>query len=454
MFELVDKAICDHKMLDGKNRLIVALSGGADSMSLLHYFCKNADRLKLEVAAAHLNHSLRGEESERDCEFVKRQCERLGVRLFVRKLDIAELSKQRKIGLEECGRQERYQFFEELAFQKDSVVATAHTASDNVETVLLNITRGCGISGLTGIPPVRGKIIRPLIYLSRADIEEYCRENDIEFVTDSTNLSDDYSRNKIRLNVIPQLSLINPSVESSINRLSQIAEDFARFSHNAAENEYNRCFDSHGLLIDKLRECDDALLSMVLKYAVEKRFHIVPEKKHIDIIKKTISNGSGGIEIKKSCTALVSDGYLTFLDTTTDKALPKFEPLVPMLGSEYIFNGKKYLFSELDKVDDGKIRKINKKLLNERLCCGTIHDGVVLRTRQAGDFFKPFGRNCTKKVKKLFTELKIPRPDRDTMLMLADGHNVLWIEGIGVSEDSAAKCGEDSFVIEVEHIGK
>lgn len=448
MFKEIDEAVLSYKMFDGKKNVLVALSGGADSMCLLHYLVTNSQKFGITVTAAHVNHCLRGEESERDSQFVTDWCNKLNVPLFIKKIDIAVVAAERKIGLEQCGREERYGFFESLVNSDDTVIATAHTASDNAETVLLNITRGCGMEGLTGIPAVRGNIVRPLINASRGKIEKYCKENNVPFVTDSSNLCDDYSRNKIRLSVVPTLQKINPSVEGTINRMSNLILENLAFIDSAVKSEYNRCVTDTGLNIELIKEIDKNILSSVLKYAVDVNLCVTAEKKHIDLIKKIIYEGHGAVEMRKDKDVKVEGNTLVFINKCDkQKVVEKFDEVTPVINQSYHYNGKNYriLEKKTEKATDND--KINKKLLNQRISCDIMLCGVLLRTRRSGDIFKPFGRNCTKTVKKLFTEMKIPQEQRDTRLVLAKENKVYWIEGIGVSQEAIPKSTDNSFVI-------
>lgn len=447
MFDIVNNTVTSYKMLYNKKTVIVGLSGGADSMSLLHFFVSNASLYGINVVAAHVNHCLRGEESERDSQFVSEQCKRLGVPLYIKKVDIAALAEKRRIGLEQCGREERYSFFEELSDNNQTVIATAHTASDNAETVLLNITRGCGIGGIKGIPPVRGNIIRPLIFVTRSCIEEYCKVNGISYVTDSSNLAEDYSRNKIRLSVMPLLKVINPSVEESINRLAETATRDLRFIDKFVVLEYDKCIDKFGLSVSKLQEVDENLLPRILKYAVSERLGIIPEKRHIDLISEMIHVGHGAVMPGRGCTVKIQGDSLVFLNSveTEKQEIIPFPDTSPQLGETYHYLNKTVCFSQKTAKSSCDGNKINKKLLNQRISCAIIHGGIVLRNRRSGDIFKPLGRNCTKTVKKLFTELKIPVEERDKRLVLADGSNVLWLEGVGLSQDAALTDGSDYF---------
>ena len=347
--EKVFSAIQKYNMLSGVRCVIVALSGGADSMSLLHFFAQNAAELGITVQAAHLNHNIRGEEAKRDEEFVRSQCEQLGVKLHIRSFDIPSIAKEKKLGLEECGRSERYRFFSELcSYVSGSVCATAHTASDNAETVLLNITRGCGTDGLCGIPPVRRGLIRPLIMCTRADVEEYCARDDVPFITDSTNLVDDYSRNRIRLNVIPQLCRINPSVEAAINRLSSLARMDCELIERLTEKEWERCFASDGLDIAQLKATDSALVSHVIIKEISERFGVIPEKRHVDLVLKLLDDGHGAVEIKKDMTIRVRNGILVLEEgkrTFCNNDEP-FSPIPFTARHTFSYNGKKYEISD------------------------------------------------------------------------------------------------------------
>ena len=454
MFDKIDRAITYYNMLSGADNVIVALSGGADSMSLLHFLSKKADYYGITVYAAHLNHMLRGAESERDYNFVKDYCNINNIQLFYRSADISKLSAERGIGLEECGRLERYAFFEELCKQMtNTVAATAHTSSDNAETVLLNITRGCGTDGICGIPPVRGKIIRPLIKCSRTDIEKYCKDNGIVFVTDSTNLQDDYNRNKIRLKVIPILKQINPSFDESVNRLSEIAGMNASYIRKAAEDEYIRCQDSVGLSVLKLRQCRKDIFGDVIKYAVDKNFKISAEKKHIYLIEKIIGDGHGALELRKNMTVRIKKDSLIFEITKDDHSdeCTKFVERILKLDNNFIYNGKNFYFSPKFDFTAENNNKINKKLLNQCLSCDIISCNTVIRHRKSGDIFRPPGRGCTKTVKKLFNEMNVPVDKRDKLLVVAKGSVVYWIETIGVSQDALrSENNSGYFCIEVK----
>ena len=234
MEKLLLEAIERFSLLENTKNVTVALSGGADSMALLFSLNSLKDVLGITVKAAHLNHLIRGDEAFRDEEFVKGVCEKLGIELFIKRADIPLLAKEKGISTELAARETRYEFLESVA--SGGAVATAHTASDNLETVIYNLTRGSGIDGIAGIPAKRDIFIRPLILCTRSQIDDYCAKHEISFVTDSSNLSDDYTRNKIRHNIVPVLKEINPSVENTVLRSSLILKEDAEYLKSLAED--------------------------------------------------------------------------------------------------------------------------------------------------------------------------------------------------------------------------
>lgn len=257
-------AIADHGMLYGEKCVCAALSGGADSVSLLTALCSLKDELGVEVCACHLNHGLRGADSDSDEQFCRELCERLGVPLYSKRIDVAALV-QKHESVEEAARKVRYTFFEEaLEHFGGNVLATAHNANDNAETVLLNLTRGTGLKGLCGIPPVRRfgqsgerRVIRPLIYCERGEIEAHLRSIEQGYVTDKTNLSEDYTRNKIRRRVLTELSEINPSIVSVVGRMTRNLRTDSEFLDGLARKALEETREGRGwnaLSLSKLPE--------------------------------------------------------------------------------------------------------------------------------------------------------------------------------------------------------
>ena len=295
MITKVLKTIEAYQMLSPDSAVVAGVSGGADSMALLHVLQnRRKDWPELKVTAAHVNHCLRGAEADRDEEHVRRYCQREGIPLEVLKIDVREEAAKRKLGLEACGRAVRYEFFRQLAGE-NGVIATAHTLSDLAETVLLHLTRGTGLKGLCGIPPVRENIVRPLIDCSRREIEDYCREHKILYVTDSTNLEARYSRNKVRLQVLPALKEINPAFEEAVGRMAQ----------SLREDDGCLCEEARELLGRAALEKDGWSCSVLSRGRKPVRIRAIrllqgasrPEARHLEEIDRIILASQGGVSV-------------------------------------------------------------------------------------------------------------------------------------------------------------
>lgn len=246
--------------------VLAAVSGGADSMCLLHWLWTNADRLKIRVSAAHFEHGIRGDESLRDRDFVKSFCEGRGIPFYTDSGDVHRFATENSLSIEEAARILRYDFLERARCDAGAdVIATAHNADDNAETVIINLTRGTGIRGLEGIPPVRDRIVRPLLSETRQDIERYDAENSVDYVTDSTNLADEYSRNRIRHNVMPLLKEINPGLCASVLRTGDILREDEDCLQQLAEDFISTNFDGNSVSLKALRGLHPAVFARVVR---------------------------------------------------------------------------------------------------------------------------------------------------------------------------------------------
>ena len=442
MFIKALSAVQKYNMLSQNDKIVVGLSGGADSCALLHFLVSLGKEMNLTVSACHINHQLRGAEADRDEQFAVDFCKNLHVPLYILRADVKGEALRQKKSTEQCGRDIRYKFFSETADMLHAKISTAHTASDNAETVLFNLARGSGASGLCGIPPVRDNIIRPLIECTRTDIENYCRENNISYVTDSTNLTDEYTRNKIRLEIIPVLKKINPAFESSISGMTERMKETVDFIDKCAEKALSECLTDKGYSISELQKLDKAVLSKAIIMLCQKN-SVTPEAKHIELIKKIVYN-SGAVEIKNNVFAVSSQGFFRIVNqppVTSAQSIPWNS------RENLLINNKKISFSRINSDIFHNRKKFDKFLFHNSIDCDTIPLSAVFRTRRQGDFFQPPKRNLTKSVKKLFIEMKIPREERDGIIMLADGSEILWIEGIGVSEKSSVKGNSKNIAV-------
>lgn len=255
-----------YDMFPEGSRVLCAVSGGADSMCLLHWLRRHAGTLGISVAAAHFEHGIRGEESLRDMRFVEETCAAMGVPLFIGQGNVPEAAAERSLGLEETARELRYEFLEAVARENGFTrIATAHNADDNAETVIFNLARGSGAAGLCGIPPVRGIIVRPLLETTRSEIERYLEENGIAHIEDSSNRSQEYSRNKIRLRIMPVLREINPAVSKAVLRTGEMLREDNALLDRLAEEFIAAHFNGESVRSKELAALPDAVESRVIR---------------------------------------------------------------------------------------------------------------------------------------------------------------------------------------------
>ncbi len=335
MFEdKVLKTIKKYNMLQDGDRVVIGVSGGPDSMSLLNSLNNLKEKLNIKIYVAHINHMIR-EEADEETEYVRSFCEKIGVEFFAKRIKVEEEAKKQKIGTEEAGRNIRYEFFEEVAKKVGAnKIATAHNSNDNAETVLMNIIRGTSISGLKGIEKVReGRFIRPIIECNRMEVEEYCKEQKLDPRYDKTNYENVYTRNKIRNLLIPYLQKeFNPNILEGINRLSNLATSNEEFINNIVENEYKKLsiigdniINSDGeekinntiiLNLKEFNKLDYVIKSKLILYTISKVYGKITgiEKIHIDDIIKLCKNNIGNKYLipKKGIKIFVKKGKIFF----------------------------------------------------------------------------------------------------------------------------------------------
>ena len=303
----IKNTIEQYNMLSDCNKVIVAFSGGADSTALLFSLKSLEKELGITVEACHVNHNLRGEESDNDQLFAENFCKKLNLPLHLISVNVKENQKKHQ-STEECARDLRYGFFERLAKENNAKIATAHTATDNAETVLLNLTRGTALKGLCGIPPVRDYLIRPLINVTREQIEGFCAENKLSFVTDKTNFSTDYTRNRFRLEIIPEICKINPSFHSGISRMTAALSEDSIFLEKLAQKAKNEAFDNGKYRLDKLNSLEKPILHRVI-LSVFEDYNIEPSNLRVSKTAEIIKNGHGKVNLSKNKFAVVKGNF-------------------------------------------------------------------------------------------------------------------------------------------------
>lgn len=423
--EDVLSVIKKYNMLENCDRIVVGLSGGADSVCLLSVLNSLKAEYGFSLVAAHINHGIRGAEAQRDEESCKRLCESLNVPLEILHADIPTLSKQQGIGEEECGRIVRYDFFRSLAGKRGKI-ATAHNLNDNAETLLLNLVRGAGSKGACGIPPVRDNIIRPLIETDRKSIEKYCEENNLPYVTDSTNLECEYSRNKIRIKVLPTLCEINQNAVGALSGFASRMREQEAFLESIENEKYALCVKN-----SVLYEAEFSALDIFLKKRVALRFlnelsHGEAESKHIDDFLRFV--GSGKTLVTGSATEIVS----------RDGKIFKKPEQAEQFSVDFSLDDKKvnlpFCEINIEEYDTKDLQNLNKDMLDNLIDCDKISNTLILRSRKDGDKFTFSKRRITKTVKKLFNEDKIPPEVRNRMIILDSDGEVVWLRGYGTNK--------------------
>ncbi len=403
--------------------VVAAVSGGSDSMAMLSVLNKLKDELGFTLCAAHVNHCLRGESADADEKFVCEKCAETGVKLYVKRADVKALAAEQGIGLEECGRNVRYEFFNSIG--NDIIIATAHNLSDRAETFLFNFARGSALRGLCSIPPIRENIIRPVIGCTKEEILEYCRNNGVDYVTDATNADVAYSRNRIRHNIVSEFRQINPSFESSAERcISALNEDEAYLSSLADEAvEKARCGGGYSARI--LAELPQALKRRALIKIAENGAGVTPEYKFVEKIGNLLDCG-GSLQINGGVTVRVRKGVLDF-------PVECEAPDAAELCESLCFGGAKITAEIVNTDEINNLQNISNQVLEYYLDYDKIHGRVVVRSRADGDSITLASRKCTKTLKKLFNELAIPPEKRNSVAVFADEDGVILAEGAGIA---------------------
>lgn len=402
-------AFCrEYELLQKGDMVVCAVSGGADSMALLWAMYLLKDAFCLRLFAAHYNHGLRGEESDTDAAFVKEFCERYDIPLYMAQGKVTAGKK----GLEAAARDARYAFFASLPGK----LATAHTADDNAETVLMHMVRGTGLKGLGGITPSRGRLIRPMLQITRADVLEFLEEYHIPYITDSSNYQDSFLRNRLRHHAIPLLRKENPRLAENLSAMALRLRADEKALSNMVE---------HTDRADVLRSMEPALRYRALAALLEKYGVKEPTAEHISLAERLAfsdnpsasANFPGGIVIAKNYGTLERRAECKAIEPTT----------LPCPG----------------QLEFGDIRILclpaEGKVLKKDRFTVSAHGPITVRARQPGDQLRLSGGK--KKLKELFIDLKIPICSRPQIPVLADASGILGVYGIGANLDRVSDNG-------------
>ena len=429
-------------LLPRGSRVLCAVSGGADSMCLLHLLWSNREALGLKVCAAHYEHGLREKESARDAAFAERWCAERDIPFRCGHGDVLSRAKASGRGVEETAREMRYAFLEETA---DALccdrIATAHNADDNAETLLLHLCRGAGAAGLSGIPMQRGRIVRPLLGCTRAEIEEYLEENRVPHVEDSSNLSDDYARNLLRHRVMPVLRELNPRLAPAMARTAELLRQDEQCLDALAGDFLAKNYDGESLPAEALAALDPAIAARVLR-----RLCGPVEKRQIDAA-LALCRGTERASLDLPGLRLVREQGRLFFGAPEQPEPIAERRLIP--GETLLIPEAGLRVKAEFTVYSGEINDLFKTCC---LKCANIRGELLCTGRRPGDRLRIAGRGCTKSLKALFTEAGMTSRKRERTLVIRDGEGVLLARGLALAERSVPVAGDEVLKITVDEI--
>lgn len=438
--------IINNNLLKSGDGVVVALSGGPDSVCLLNLLCEIKEEMNLKIAAAHVNHMLRGEAADEDEKYAEDMCKNLGIKFFSKRVDVDNYAKMRGVSSETAGREVRYAFFEEirneLGFEK---VATAHNANDQAETILMRIMRGTGLEGLAGIPVKRDDIfIRPILFMVREDIEEYCEKHKLNPRIDKTNLERLYSRNKIRLDILPYMKKnFNSDVVEAINRMAILLQQ----DNEYIMEEVNKCYKDNCIvspnevvITEKVFEYNSAVTNRIIRKAIKQvsGSNYDVEMKHIhDVILLNTLQTNKKIDLPNGLCAKNVYGDIHIKKRENKQ---KSKMLEVVFEKKQLINGKnvefmEYLFN-FEVINKDNIKNIDSIKNNnvKYFDFNNINGNIIIRNRRNGDKIIPLGMKGSKKLKKLFIDMKIPQEQRDSFPIIQFGDDIAWVVPIKMAD--------------------
>lgn len=479
MVHKVRQFINEQKLLQAGDSVVLGVSGGADSVALLCLLCELREELRLTLTAVHINHGIRGAEADRDEQFVKELCDRVNVPLKVYHYNVPEIAAQEHLTEEEAGRAVRYQAFEEVREEFGAkAIATAHHQNDNAETILFHAFRGSGVRGLTGIPAKRGNIVRPLLCVSREEIEAYLIGKDIAWCTDSTNAQTEYSRNRIRNNILPEAEIINAG---AVKHLAELSEEMAEIADYLGAEAVRLLEQARGAKVGEEQADDDLKLDIQCLQSIptvllrEVLFLAFSEmagsrkdigREHIVQIAELLDKQSGrSIDLPYGVTVRREFGWLIFekgsrvekskkairndTDAAYDKKQMKKELSLQKSGCETdqdclqateIIKEFPYerFFGDyvlrLDLIPYEKNMPIPKSDYEKWYDYDKMDNALYVRSRMAGDYLVIHKDGGRKSLKSILIEQKVPAKEREKIVLLAMADRVLWAVGVRSDE--------------------
>ncbi len=450
--ELADRVrntVIQYAMISRGDRVLTGLSGGPDSICLAVILDKLKDDFNISLAAVYIDHGLRPREAEKEADFCRKFCEDRGIEFFLRRADVRKFAAEERLNMQEAARELRYRIYEELAAKLNFTrIALGHNADDQAETVLMRLFRGSGRKGLSGIPPVRGRIIRPLIDVERREIETFLSSGrPVTYAVDSSNLKDDYFRNWIRRNVMDRIKCRAPAVVREICRTAKILQEEDEYLEIIVTKTLMRLIsrksdDSIELFLYPLASMEKPVLRRVIRRAVnETRGLRGIAFVHIEDIIRLIKQGRPGDRLHlPGDIRAIKEYSLIKITTRKPVRISEYElhPPCELALKEAGITIKASFEEKVTATGDGR-----RSVL---LDAGPMKFPLRVRARVSGDFFYPAGFGRRKKLQDFFVDEKIPRDRRDIIPVVLSGNDIIWVAGYRADERFRPHSGTGKFL--------
>ena len=427
--------------------ILVGLSGGADSSALLHMLCRYAERSGAKIYAAHVNHGIRGAEADRDEEFCRELARSLGVEIFVLRADVPQIAKETGESVETAAREVRYSYFEQIMREQDiPILATAHNANDNLETVIFNIARGSGLGGVCGIPECRqtslGVVIRPILSMEKREILEYCEKNEISFVTDSTNVDTDYTRNLIRAEIIPVMQRINSGAVRNASRMSESLREDSLCLESMAGWFVEELGNGYSIETEKICGSPPSIVNRALiRLYDELTGGRTLEQTHINSLRELALRAvpHSSVSLPAGIEGVIEGGKLCLRETKKKTDISDYS-LVLCEGKNFISQTNTEIFIG----NSQNAKNVYKKSIILYIDSAKIKGELFARSRRAGDSIRV--RGMTKSLKKLLCEKKIDLELRARLPIICDCEGVVAVPLVAVCDRMKADQSSNSAV--------
>ena len=454
MLDRVFEYICRNKLFEQGDSVVLGVSGGADSMAMLHILDSLSSRLDVKLQVAHLNHKLRGLEAKEDAFFVRGAAEAMGLPCTIGEVDVPAMISQHKLSTEEAARKARYDFLLQTAQDLGAnKIAVAHNADDQAETLVMHLVKGTGLEGLSGMKPASGCIVRPLLFLRRREIEAFCRTLGITFRTDSTNADLAFLRNRIRHQLIPVLMGYNSNIVEALIRTGEII----RAENDYIEEEALRAYESVVAVTDgracfnpdKYRRLDTALQRRLVRHV----FQVLVGKEHslefpqVERVREFVISGQTGKVLELPKKVVVEKGYSGVIFSSAEDSshfvgeAQEWEelPLV-ITGITVLPAVKAKIAAEVLLFDEAADQFFAAPAEEAYLDMDKLVFPLTVGPKREGEVFQPLGSAGSKTIKKFFIDEKVPRQKRWLVPVLYDGNGVVWVCGLRIDDRVKITC--------------